>query len=50
MLNPDLQRSIVEAWRTNNRITTSLILGVPDRVWEASVPGMEHAPTALAGS
>jgi len=41
-LNPDLQRSIVEAWRTNNRITTSLILGVPERVWEASVPGIER--------
>jgi uncharacterized damage-inducible protein DinB len=39
MANPDLQGTILAAWRTNNRITTSLIQHVPDHVWEASVPG-----------
>ncbi len=40
MPDPDLQESILAAWRTNNRITTSLIQHVPDDVWEASVPGI----------
>jgi uncharacterized damage-inducible protein DinB len=40
MSDPDLQGTILAAWRTNNRITTSLIQHVPDYVWEASVPGI----------
>jgi uncharacterized damage-inducible protein DinB len=40
MRDHDLPGSILAAWRTNNRITTSLIRQVPDRVWEASVPGI----------
>jgi len=40
MSDPDLEGTILAAWRTNNRITTSLIQGVPDRLWEAAVPGI----------
>ena len=40
MPDSDLHGSILEAWRTNNRITTTLIQQVPDHVWEASVPGI----------
>jgi uncharacterized damage-inducible protein DinB len=40
MSDPDLQRTILAAWRTSNRITTSLIQHLPDRVWKASVPGI----------
>ena len=40
MSNPDLQGTILAAWRTNNRITTTLIQHVPDHVWEAAVPRM----------
>ena len=40
MANPDLEGTILAAWRTNNRITTSLIQHVPNDVWEASVPGI----------
>ena len=38
MSTPDLPGTILAAWRTNNRITTTLIRHVPDDVWEASVP------------
>lgn len=40
MSNPDLQETILAAWRTNNRITTDLIQHLPDRVWEAAPPGI----------
>ncbi len=40
MSDSDLQETILAAWRTNNRITTSLIQHVPDHLWEASVPGI----------
>src|SRR5439155_4450734 len=40
MSDPDLQGTILAAWRTNNRITTSLIQHVPAHLWEASVPGI----------
>ncbi len=40
MSDPDLEGTILAAWRTNNRITTSLIQALPDHVWEASVPGI----------
>jgi uncharacterized damage-inducible protein DinB len=42
MSSPDLGGSILAAWRTNNRITTSLIQQMPDRVWKACVPGIER--------
>jgi len=40
MATSDLQDSILDAWRTNNRVTTMLIEELPDRVWDAAVPGM----------
>ncbi len=42
MSAPDLRETILEAWRTNNRVTTSLIRQLPNRVWKASVPGVER--------
>jgi len=38
----ELQGTILSAWRTNDRITTGLIQRLPDRVWEASVPGIDR--------
>jgi len=38
----DLAGIILPAWRTNNRVTTNLIQQLPDRLWEASVPGIER--------
>jgi uncharacterized damage-inducible protein DinB len=40
MSNPDLDETILAAWRTNNRITIALIQDLPDPVWRASVPGV----------
>lgn len=36
----DLRESLLAAWRTNNRVTTQLIEGLPLAVWELSVPGV----------
>ena len=35
---PDLQASVLGAWRTNNRITTELIQRLPPALWELSIP------------
>ena len=35
----DLDRSILAAWRTNNRVTVFLVRNLPAAVWAASVPG-----------
>jgi len=42
MSDPDLEETILGAWRTNNRITTSLIQHVPDHLWTAPLPGAER--------
>jgi uncharacterized damage-inducible protein DinB len=42
MSAPDLSETILAAWRTNNRVTTNLILQLPDRVWNACVPAVER--------
>jgi uncharacterized damage-inducible protein DinB len=31
--------SILKAWSTNDRITTFLVEGLPDALWDAAVPG-----------
>jgi len=36
----DVETSIIEAWQTNNRVTTTLIAALPDPLWNATVPGM----------
>lgn len=36
---PDLQETILPAWRTNNRVTVFLVEHLPSPLWGASVPG-----------
>ena len=36
---PDLRATLLAAWRTNNRVTTALIQGLPTALWEVAVPG-----------
>jgi uncharacterized damage-inducible protein DinB len=36
---PDLRATIVEAWRTNNRVTIALVRNLPRRLWDVGVPG-----------
>ncbi len=36
---PDLQASLLAAWRTNNRVTTKLIMHLPTALWNLPVPG-----------
>jgi uncharacterized damage-inducible protein DinB len=36
---PDLRPTILDAWRTNNRLTAFLIERLPPRVWTAPIPG-----------
>ena len=40
MATSALQDTILDAWRTNNRVTTTLIGHLPDGLWDAKVPGM----------
>lgn len=39
---PNLRTTIVEAWRTNNRVTISLVQHLPPGLWEVAVPGVPH--------
>lgn len=36
---PALERSILDAWRTNCRVTEHLVGAIPSAIWSASVPG-----------
>ena len=36
---PDLRATILEAWRTNNRVTMNLIERLPKGLWDVPVPG-----------
>ncbi len=38
----DLGSSILDAWRTNNRVTIDFVQGLPSKVWDVSVPGLPH--------
>src|SRR5258705_11847029 len=35
----DLRDTLLDAWRTNNRVTIFLVEHLPDEVWGAKVPG-----------
>ena len=35
----DLRDSVLDAWKTNNRVTIFLIENLPAELWEAQVPG-----------
>ena len=36
---PDLRPTILDAWKTNNRLTVFLVERLPPRVWTAAIPG-----------
>jgi uncharacterized damage-inducible protein DinB len=36
---PDLRDTILNAWKTNNRVTIFLVEHLPAELWEATVPG-----------
>ena len=36
---PDLRRSLLAAWRTNNRVTMELIRSLPPQLWDLAPPG-----------
>jgi uncharacterized damage-inducible protein DinB len=36
----DLQKSVMSAWRTNNRVTTELIERLPPELWNVVVPAV----------
>ena len=36
---PEQRDLLLNAWRTNNRVTTFLIEQIPDQLWVATVPG-----------
>ncbi len=35
---PDLRASVLAAWRTNNRVTTELVEGLPKALWDIPIP------------
>jgi uncharacterized damage-inducible protein DinB len=45
---PDLQASLLSAWRTNNRVTVHLIDGLPATLWDVAVPGSRRTIRAIA--
>ena len=36
---PDQRDMLLDAWRTNNRVTVFLVENLPNELWEATVPG-----------
>jgi uncharacterized damage-inducible protein DinB len=38
----NLRDTILDAWKTNNRVTVFLVEHLPPEVWEAKVPGAPH--------
>jgi uncharacterized damage-inducible protein DinB len=38
--SPDLQASLLAAWRTSNRVTMRLIQRLPPGLWDVAVPGV----------
>lgn len=36
---PDIEDMLLDAWRTNNRVTVYLVENLPTELWEATVPG-----------
>ena len=43
---PDLRDTILDTWRTSNRVTVFLVEHLPPEVWASAVPG---APVARSG-
>jgi uncharacterized damage-inducible protein DinB len=39
-LPPDLRATVVDAWRTNNRVTIDFVQRLPSDLWNISVPGV----------
>lgn len=36
---PDQQHMLLDAWRTNNRVTIFLVENLPSEIWRATIPG-----------
>ena len=45
----NLTDSVLAAWRTNNRVTVSLIRSLSDAVWAAAVPGVPRKTIRMIG-
>jgi len=41
-LPPDLRATLIAAWRTNNRVTVSLVEHLPPGLWDVAIPGQPH--------
>lgn len=39
-VNPDEGQALIDAWRTNHRVTTYLIENLPPELWSMKVPGV----------
>jgi len=39
-VNKDTNQALIDAWRTNNRVTTYLIENLPSELWAENVPSM----------
>ena len=46
----DLQTTIVDAWRTNDRVTRSLVQGLPSSVWDIALPGAPNLTTRMVAA
>lgn len=46
---PDLRNTILDAWKTNNRVTIFLAEHLPAELWEAKVPGAPRRTIRMIG-
>ena len=44
-----MRDSILEAWSTNNRVTIFLVERLPERLWDAALPGMPRRTVRMVG-
>lgn len=43
-------QALIDAWRTNNRVTTYLIENLPDELWSMAVPGAPRRTVRAIGA
>ena len=45
--DPETARSLIAAWRTNNRVTTYLIENLPAQLWSKAIPGVPRRTVGM---
>lgn len=48
-MNPDLRDTILNTWRTSNRVTVFLIEHLPSELWTSAIPGAPRRTIRMIG-